>query len=195
MPKPELQEIRGAYEAWTHNGGTWLALVDRVSAVWSEAWDRDREETAQPSLMTTDSGEEWLRNEGTSAEDFEAYNELMRLCRHGYEQAMLAHGVVLPSAGRVVRDIAVRQSAAKAFPLRKRVPRVVKDPHGERGEWSMGEDGSILWRGTARGGWLSSVGMPTTPERVRLLSDLLSNPYEWVEDTEPETDPNFAMGA
>jgi hypothetical protein len=76
-------------------------------------------------------------------------------------------------------------TARELFPLPpKKVPRVLKDPHGT-GEWRFRE--SVLeleWRPPGLGGWRHShLGRPAlTALRARMAADLMANPYTEVPD-------------
>lgn len=112
----------------------------------------------------------------------EQYNRDQRLRREAFAAA-------LAYAGACGSNHAARAAiAAKRYPLRKRVPKVIPDPHGT-GEWAMMGDRFIGWRQGEP--LLAAVGFTTsgpcaTPERVRGLAALLDDPWTWEEDTSPE---------
>lgn len=76
----------------------------------------------------------------------------------------------------------IEDQARHLYPIRKKVPRVVVDTEGR--SWRIGENGSAQVRG-ALGAWVSTIGgmnFVLTAERLRLLADLLANPFDIVEE-------------
>lgn len=82
-----------------------------------------------------------------------------------------------------VRDQRFAKDAAEIFPLPTITrPRVVRDPHGLRWNWTV-KDGVIHPKIDGLG-QLETI----TPQRVALWADLLANPTELVEESEPPLD-------
>lgn len=116
------------------------------------------------------------------SEDAERFNELQRARREGWKAATLYYD---PGWERDTLHAAVR------YPLKVRSHRSVPDPHGD-GEWTtdvqenaMSGYTYVTWRPVSPDdGPLGT--MQFTNERIAVMQGLLAEPWEWVDDTEPE---------
>lgn len=109
---------------------------------------------------------------GSPGDDLEQYNRGQRLRREGYETALEELGYIAMGSPK--------ERAAQRHPLRKRVPKVIPDPHGD-GEWAINEVGLLSFAGATR-----AASLPITTDRIRALAALLDDPWTVEEDTSVE---------
>lgn len=130
-------------------------------------------------------------------EQAEQFNREQRLRRQGYVMGAVDH---LPQPGEPGAEydewlLCVKRAAGREYPLKKRVPRVVKDPHGDF-VWRLRSVGVAVYEdyfeysrhGGADGSWkpASSLRPMWSAARTRALAELLDNPWDIAEDTEVE---------
>lgn len=174
MPKPTQAELEILYRDWQNQPGDRSAdppsraLLAAVNDLWSTRWDESMQ----------------LRNETRDADAMEQFNRDQALRRIGYAQALMDEGKLYQVAFAKAR---------KQFPLRRLRPREVEDPHSPREYWFVRTAGANVRYTHAciksrRGTESFPDGFTWTQERIALLHDLFQNPYEIVEDTEPETE-------
>lgn len=126
-------------------------------------------------------------------EQVERYNREQRVRREAYEEGAREHDKMRPVLVRgehfAVWLRTVRADAARRYPLRKRVPKVILDPHKD-GEWQAGvQPGySLRWRTCPPYMWASPPSSVLfTPERMLALAALVKNPWTYEESTEVES--------
>jgi hypothetical protein len=116
-------------------------------------------------------------SEESYAEDLERFNDAQRIRRTTYADAVLEMGIISHVNPQIM--------AAQRYPLRKRVPKVIPDPHQD-GRW-MADAGKLFWNVRAKESW---GPMPShfalTPERIRALAALLDDPWTIEEDVSVE---------
>jgi hypothetical protein len=155
-----------------------------INAAWEDdAKEREQERKAlEVSLVEVPEG----------AEDYEQHNLEQRIRRGAFAAALDYAGYPVP------QDRALR--AAERYPLKKRVPKVIPDPHCPNDAWRYSEaDTQRLARfefraavGRNAGKWCDPedepAGLHWTAERIRALTALLNDPWTWDDDASVEGD-------
>ena len=128
------------------------------------------------------------------ADDVERHNELQRARREAYEHGAREHDDGTHGGPDVSFDgwlQSVRAMAARRYPLKKRVPKVIPDPHGA-GEWStrMGVETAMcaVYRPRTATSFsaMVPVGIILSPKRIAAIQQMFSDPWAWGESTEVE---------
>lgn len=157
-----------------------------MDRLWSEAWDREflaGTPNKDPHAAATDAWavmDEALSQDGGDWEDF---NRLQRARREGYANRYCGN-----SASTIIQQDAA-MAAARVFPLKKPAPRMVVDPCEASWVWRMHETGECVQVKMGPLAWsVLPEAVRFTPDRIRMLYDLIQNPWVYVDDTEPETE-------
>jgi hypothetical protein len=202
MPKPTTGELAEAFQ-----GVSAIADRERVRALIDAAWEKS--ERLEPYIQHKPECAWWLTvQEGGGgcscglyalldgsrgerapaqcatavADDVEQYNREQRIRREAYAEGL---------APRHLDPLGRKRLAAKRYPLRKHVPKVIEDPHC-RGSWRLvaedadhkeraqfSNDGVLDWHDPSTLLW--------TSDRIRALAALLKNPWTFEESTEVES--------
>lgn len=128
-------------------------------------------------------------------EDVEQWNLTAKVQREAFKAAAHYYDMSQPvdedDVAYKTWALLVAQEAASRYPLRKRVTKVIPDPHnsgrswrlaGNTFEWSDPDIVSGLWRQNGQGG----VYLGPTPARVLALAELLKDPWTIEETTDVE---------
>jgi len=176
VAKPTEDQLYGEYRRWiAEPASSTVHLATRLNAFWSAAWDAAAREREREVTVT----------EG----DMERFNREQRIRRGAY-----LRGVTAFQKGRQPLMDEIR-TAAHVYPLKKRVPNVIRDPHNG-GEWrvSAGEKPAghptFQWRIDASAPWIfpheEEATLHWTHDRVRALSALLDDAWKWEDDPSVE---------
>lgn len=175
MPKPAEDTVWNAFHrAWTACVGT--EYYDK--APWREC-AKQVAYVSRPMWHTEPGGDSPQEGKG---EDWEQYNREQRAARRAYARG-LADGDMCSKQGDAPNEHC-HAEAARLYPLRKRVPKVIPDPAGY-GEWSVTAGDALFWRHADGGAWFEE-GPQLTVARVRALAALLDDPWTVEEDTSVE---------
>lgn len=169
----ELVREYASHKAWCPAKGTSCACTCGFDAAFSAIAGN------APALASPAPCSEPLYAEETENERF---NREQRIRREAY-----ATGHAFLSGDRALSELL----AARNYPLRKRVSRVVPDPHG-LGEWSVRpvpafDAPHAHWRANAREVWEAHrLDLLLSGERVEVIRDLMLSPWAWEDDTSVE---------
>lgn len=165
MPKPNLDRILEVFDVASSIQGGAVAVAALI-----DAWEAEmKAESESPAVA-------WEHD--TPEKAWERFNELQRARREGYAEALESIGYIYSG------DIGER--AARRYPLKKRVPKVIPDPYGAgdfgteliEGEpvirWRRGDKG-LDWFNVPETVWLNAT-------RVRALAALLDDPWTLEDD-------------
>lgn len=173
------------HRAWTACVGT--ARYDK--APWRECAKQVGDVVGTMGHAGTECGTDHAKSTSPEGGDMEQYNHDQRIRREAYEEALRHQGHAVPQERAT--------AAASRYPLRKRVPRVIDDPHASVYAWRLNpeftsEVGTRIGecfeiRFSPEGGWHANEHPALlTPQRVRALAALLDDPYMWEEDPSVE---------
>lgn len=134
-----------------------------------------------------------ILSEARLADDAERFNELQRAKRDAFEAAGLYYDPPQEGYDYYLWLKGVRVEAARRYPIRKRVAKVIPDPHG-LGKWRVrapiegDEQGRRLFQILAGAlDWHdANTGIYWSEARVRVLAGLLDDPFEVVDDPSVE---------
>ena len=168
--------------------GSWtLAKVDAIMEVIDRAWEAREEDTPSVDEVVG------ILSEARLAEDTETFNQEQRIRREAYAEGAAFYSPSQPMEGAEDHWMdEFRAEAARRYPLRKRVPKVIPDPHGY-GVWGAEWDDNAkcwhaVWReGEHSVGWqadLRHLPFLLTLERIDLCRLLTSQPFDVEESTE-----------
>lgn len=130
--------------------------------------------------------------------DWEEHNREQRIRREAYEAAAHEHDFSRHrDTGSVYSEWLqrVRGDAARHYPLKKRVPKVIPDPHfpsGSTAAFRVCEARGNLHAAfeflSAEPGWIPAhkAGLHWTHDRIRALAALLDDQWTWEDDTSVE---------
>lgn len=118
-------------------------------------------------------------------DDVEQFNREQRIRREAYATALTELGYIAMGSPR--------DRAATRYPLKKRVAKVIADPHYAHWGWrhappSPGEVPYVhaeFYDGSDKG-WQRHPSLLLSEERIRLLAELIDNPWTWEDSTEIE---------
>lgn len=135
---------------------------------------------------------EWEYATGDTAapweHDVDAFNREQRARREAYAQGMMA-GDITSRKGDVLNGFC-RAEAARRYPLKKREPRIMPDPHPyDAGQWCIVNVPTrrVAYRSSPLKKWSLDGEFPClTEDRLRALVALLDSPFTYVDDTTPE---------
>jgi len=140
-----------------------------------------------PSDAEIDAALDEATGANDSEEDVEQFNRAQHLRRGAYASALYEQFVL----GTQQHDESSRL-AARRYPLKKRVPATIQDPH-TAGQWRLTPDSEgvglyVQWHNGI--GWGQVPGcVVLTPARVRALAALLDNPWTTEDDVSVEETP------
>lgn len=213
--RPTEDRLFGIYRNWEASGLPSVNLATALNRAWGEAWDSEEAEESiwhafhrawtacvgtkrydkapwrecakqvgdvvGPAERDLPSADDVAGTPGKPDEDVGRFNAEQRIRREAYAAALTECGYI-GTGGPVDR-------AASRYPLRKRVPKAIHDPHG-LGEWRIGP-GDLFQILAGKGArWRdANTGIYWSHERVRVLAALLDNSWTWEDDTSPETAP------
>lgn len=193
MPKPNYDAVFHAIFGLTEASEAKARSAARSIFARFDAWEaemREGREHGTPQSAGVPCGA------AVDVEEWEQHNERQRWARKHFMEGAYYYDTSQPTEdGEAHRTWERRQQAeaARRYPLKKRVPRVVDDPRHPDVQWSVAEarDGlarHIVYRADPTRQWSAypTTGVLLTLQRMEVLMHLFKSPWTYEDDSSAE---------